>query len=267
MMAAFFTQLLNDNGFNAEYHRKNGSKSGVSFCNFLDVPVGEGENQFSFSYSEFGLPFNPTEDFMDTTIKFFKEWANYDEKLVIKTPYVPIKFTIDPTILPVDVVLVSDVGPYAITKKWPYFNELKKMLTDAQISFVDLNDLGEQWASNPELLHKINNLLYSCKVFVGLDTGAIHYASGILAKKQKSKNFVIQSGFTLFSQWSAHYNGLFQPIEEKQSCAPCMLPNPTGKFNAVPQFNLPERCELSHKCIKSISPERVFAYIKNNLKG
>jgi len=266
MMAAFFTQLLNDNGFNAVYHIDNGSKNNVNFCHLLDVPIGSAGDEFPFSYATKDLPFDLADkSHIDTTIRYFKRWANYDGELIIKTPYVPVKFQIDSFTPPVDVVLVTDVGSYAVTKKWPYFEELKKILEKNNISYVDLSDFGDNWTNNSELLNKVNNLLYKCKVFVGLDTGPTHYATGILSKKHQKNNFIIQSGFNLFSQWSSHYKDLFQPIENKQPCAPCVLPNPTNRYVAPSGTKLPEKCESNHKCMKEITPKQVYEYIKNNL--
>jgi ADP-heptose:LPS heptosyltransferase len=266
MMAAFFTQLLNDNNFDAVYHLDNAKSSNISYSHLLDVRLGTEGEVFNFTYATDTTPFDLSDkSHIDTAIKYFKKWANYESELTIKTPYVPIKFKIDPSIESVDVVLVTNVGPYATTKNWPYFKELKQMLKENNISFADLNDFGNTWTNDPELLNKINNLLYKCKVFVGLDTGPTHYATGILIKKITRKNFIIQSGFNLFSHWSSHYGDLFQPIENKQSCAPCVLPNTTQSFKIPEGTNLPKRCNKSHACMNSILPQQVFQYIKNNI--
>lgn len=266
MMAAFFTQLLNDNGFEAVYHVDNGLKNGVNFCHLLDVPVGSTGEKFYFSYNTEHLPFDLADkSHIDTAIRYFKNWSKCTKDLVIKTPYVPVKFNIDPSVKPVDVVLVTDVGTYAIAKKWPYFDKLKKMLENNNISYVDINDFGNNWANNEELLNKVNNLLYTCKVFVGLDTGPTHYATGILAKKPTRKNFIIQSGFNLFSHWASHYDDLFQPIENKQTCAPCVLPNPSLVYRIAEGIKLNDRCEKKHACMTSILPEQVLEYIKSNI--
>jgi len=267
-MAAFFTQLLNDNGFEAVYHIRNGHKNNVQFAHLLDVPVGADGEQFKFSYHAESLPFEINDkNFMDTAIKKFKEWSGYKGDLKIKTNYVPVKFKVDDSIAPYDVVIVSTCGAFAQgTKSWPHFAELKKMLDRQKISYMDLGEMPFDWTNNPELLHKINNWLYKCKVFIGLDTGATHYATGILAKKQKKEaNFVLQSGFSTFNHWALQYGDLFTPIQVEVECRPCVLPYPTEKYSIPSGLNLLDHCPNNHKCMRALRPETVFELVVKHI--
>ena len=188
-MAGFFVKLLLDNGIAAVLGSEN------PFAGLLEVPAGTGAKEFTFYYNSEPL----AESLMDTVIRRFRAEFQFDGPLEIKTPYIPVKFRYDEKVEPVDVVLVTGSGPHSSVRNWPYFSELKKEFDRSGVTYTDLNDFGFDWANNDESTHRIANLIYKCKVFLGLETGASHYATGVLRRKAGGANFIIQSGYVPFT--------------------------------------------------------------------
>ena len=65
----------------------------------------------------------------------------------------------------------------------------------------------------------------------------------------KDKGFIIQSGYCDFEYWAAHYN--YEKIEHRMHCAPCWKRRDCGE---------------DHKCMREISPQRVFEVVRARLK-
>jgi GT2 family glycosyltransferase len=257
LMAGFFTKLLLDNGISATLDINN------PFAAFIDVPIGSAAEKFTFYYNSEPL----AESLMDTVIRKFRSEFDFYGSLDIKTPYVPIKYKLDANITPVDVVLVTKCGPHSNVRNWPYFSELKKEFERLKISYVDINEFGFDWANDSELTHQISNLIYNCKVFLGIETGASHFATGILAQKKGRGNFIIQSGYVPFSHWTRHYGDLFESIEIDVHCKGCLLLNTHSRRAplSVGGKQLPDYCKENHYCMRAITLEMVLSQVKTKL--
>jgi len=244
LMAAFLVRVLLDNNIKAQF--------GCNLYRHLleGIPFGRNLTVLDFDYDQGKIPL------MQTSINRFKNhFPNLSNKSIeIKTPYVPIKFTHDPNSIPMDVVLVTTSGPWSKIRNWPYFDTLKKTLTEEGITWVDLNSFGFNWANSKTSLITVMNLIYKCKVFVSLDTGASHFATGILSKKTTKNNFIIQSGFTSFQYWASHYGDLFTPIELNVACQGCL-------------YREIQQCPHGHMCMTQISKEAVMEYVRRGLKA
>lgn len=155
----------------------------------------------------------------------------------IKNTPCPIIYKDTPEIKGVDVVMVTKTGPWTPYRNWPYFDGLKKLLARNNISYIDLS---EEKVKNFEFL----NYVKKSKIYLGLETGASHYAAPFI----DGKGFIIQSGYCSFDYWATHYN--YIKIENKMHCAPCW------KLND---------CDYNHECMTQISPEKVLKKIQKNL--
>lgn len=251
LLAGFFTRLLLDNGIDAVLDECNPYASLLK-----DIPTGSSGEEFTFYYNSEPL----SESLIDTVIRRFRERFGYAGSMDVITPYVPVRFESDDSIQPVDVVLVTTSGPHSSVRNWPYFEELKQKLRERGVSFTDLNDFGYKWSDDPKLVHIAANLIYKCKVFVGLETGASHFASGILAQKKRGFNLIIQSGYVPFSHWTKHYNGLFKPLEVDVECKGCLLLDTVNVREkvVVNGKTLPTHCEKDHYCMKAIAADFVL---------
>lgn len=270
LLAGFFTKLLIDNGIQAQY-----GITKDSFHNILDLPCGTGGEEFIFDYShhENNKPAffcDPRDsNLMDLPIRRFKEAFGYSNEFKIVTPYVPIKFSLDEGVPPVDVVLVTQCGSFAPVRDWPHFSELKTLLKKEGISFVDINELAYDWTNNPDLVNKVNNWIFKCRVFIGLETGASHYATGILHKKPRlTGNFIIQSGFIALNFWAGQYGGIYTQLQGDVNCAPCYCGDPLYKFfsfnlqTGKVDRNIIAKCDNNHRCMRGVEANTVLNLIK-----
>ena len=146
--------------------------------------------------------------------------------------HVPVKFIFDSSVRSYDIAMVTETGWWTPYRNWPYFNKLKKMLSAASISFVDLS--MKKIRGNLAL-----NIVRNCRLFVGLETGISHYVS----KFANGKALILQSGYTPFNYWAGTYD--YQRLNYPVACSPCWKRS---------------GC-LEHKCMKLLQPEHVFKSI------
>lgn len=146
--------------------------------------------------------------------------------------HVPVKFNFDSSVRSYDVAMVTETGWWTPYRNWPYFSELKEMLSAESISFVDLS--MEKIQGNHAL-----NIVRNCRLFLGLETGASHYVS----KFANGKTLILQSGYTPFNYWAGIYD--YQCVSFPVVCSPCW------KRSGCPD----------HKCMALLRPEHVFKSI------
>jgi len=180
---------------------------------------------------------NPNLTFYSDLIKGFKNKLNITDDIQINIDSVPVIYKEITEIKGVDVSLVTKSAPFAPYRDWPYFDELKNLFKENNISYIDLT---KENIKNFEFL----NYVKKSKVYLGLETGSSHYASSLI----KDKGFIIQSGYCNFEYWAAHYN--YKKIEHRMHCAPCWKRRD---------------CEEEHKCMTEISPKQVLNIIKRQL--
>ena len=239
MMAAFFVQLLNDNGIPAVY--------GTDwYRNLVDVPLSQPGGSYQEFYYAYHLGdikspgFDKQKSFLEIVLEKFRRQFNIHQEIKIKTRYVPVKYTDIPAISGVDVALVTKSGVWSKYRNWPHFPELKSMMRREGISFIDLT---ERDIRDVQFL----NYVKKSKVYVGLDTGPSHYGS------QWIKNgIILQSGFSNYRQWSPYpYTVLDFPVD----CSPCFISVKTR----------PYQCSYQHRCMANLASERVMTKIKSFL--
>jgi hypothetical protein len=163
----------------------------------------------------------------------------------LKHNYVPVKF-IKEKVPSVDVAMCTQVGNWQPYRQWPYFEELKIEFDKAGISYIDLNK--EKIFSN-KCLNYVNN----AKLYLGMDTGMSHYVS----KFANGKTIILQSGISPFWYWSYPYD--YNYIKAVYICNldPCFINHIQIKKDLV--------CPYDHRCMTTLSVERVFTEIKERL--
>lgn len=150
--------------------------------------------------------------------------------------HVPVRFTVDSSACSYDVAMVTETGWWTPYRNWPYFIQLKEMLSAAAISFIDLS--MEKIRGNLAL-----NAVRNCRVFVGLETGVSHYVS----RFANGKALILQSGYCPFSYWAGVYE--YRCLNVPVACSPCW--KRSGCFE--------------HKCMRLLRAEHVFESIMEAL--
>lgn len=145
---------------------------------------------------------------------------------------------IDNNIQPYDVCLVTQTGDFTPYRNWPYFDDLKAILTKNNITYIDLS--AEKILGQDFLRHVKN-----CKAYVGLETGASHYAAPFC----RHKGIIIQSGYVPYRYWAPYYD--FTCLDRDMECSPCMLRS---------------GCGYDHGCMKDTLPEQVLDSIQEIIK-
>ena len=171
-------------------------------------------------------------DLLNSFIKKSKENITLAEIDIENAPH-PVIYRDDPSIKGCDVCLVTQSGPWTPYRNWPHFNELKSLLIEDGVTFIDLSQEGIKE-------NNFLNYVKKSKIYLGIETGASHYAAPHLG----GKGLIIQSGYCDFDYWAAHYN--YQPIEHPVECAPCWKR---------------QGCEYDHKCMRKISAQKVYEKI------
>ena len=138
----------------------------------------------------------------------------------------------------VDVSMVTATSKSTPYRDWPYFLELKSLLSDNNISYMDLTE--KDIRSNTFL-----NYVKNSKIYLGLETGPSHYAAPVT---KKNKSFIIQSGYCSPKYWAYYYN--YTHIENPIECSPCWL-----KMG----------CPIDHACMKHIKPTQVLQLLQKSL--
>jgi hypothetical protein len=190
---------------------------------------------------------NPDYHFYSDLIKNFTNWTKkntthpIEQELHIDVDSVPVIYKEDSSIKGVDLVLGTKTGPWTKYKNWPYFDGLKKLLDDNNVSYIDVD---KENIKGFEFL----NYVKKSKAFLGLETGSSHYASALI----RDSGYIIQSGFCLFDYWARSYN--FTKIEHEVECRNCWL---LGRGDGI--------CQYDHKCMTRTTPDIVFNTIKHHL--
>ncbi len=236
LISALFTVTLCDNGFDAILY--NPDISDIVDCPATSSPISRGWRTFEcLRQNRTGLEtqkkFNVITDLIEEFIKKF----NIIQQIKVERDYIPVKFIEYNDVPAHDVVIVSAAGYWSAYRNWPYFKELKNLLRTYDIDFLDLSE------------NRIRNILFlnyikKAKLFVGLETGASHYASMFA----NGKTIIIQSGYCDFDYWAGIYN--YDHIQYDVECSPCWLR---------------KGCSFSHKCMKEIKPEYVLEKILKKL--
>jgi hypothetical protein len=177
-------------------------------------------------------------------IKHFEEI--FEKEIKVTRNEIPVVFyKIDiPTY---DVILHTNTGSWSIYRMWPYFEELKSLLTNVGISWLDIADRKNGRIGGIQYLNYVDN----AKLYVGLETGPSHYISSIA----KNKTLIIQSGFAEYNFWAYGYQ--FDHLEIDVPCRPCFLNINDIKTN--------KGCPNNHKCMREIGPKDVFNKIEKML--
>lgn len=238
LISVLFTVTLCDNGYKAVLY--NPDISDIADCPVTNNPKKRGWLLFECRRkNRTGLETNKRYNIITDLIEEFSGEFNITQSIKVNRNYIPVQFQEFNKVPAYSVVIVSETGYWTSYRNWPYFKELKELLKMAKIDFFDLS---ENRIRNIEFL----NYIKKAKVFVGLETGASHYAS----KFANGKSIIIQSGYSDFDYWAGLYD--YDHIKHDVECSPCWLRN---------------GCFYDHKCMKDIKPEHVFEKILKKLKG
>lgn len=243
LMCATFCNILNDNGIKAVLHND-------LIKDFVECPIFNPNDNYGPEFSTWYVKDSTTNLYKALARKFetrFKVSVKVQDNYPVPTKFVPVDVD------SVDVAVTTSVGQiykenkfiksegyYRIIHRiWPYFDELFSLFDKHNISYIDLN---KDCIINYEFLNHIRH----CKVYLGLETGAAHYAS----KEGAGKTLIINSGFYDLKFW-APYD--FEAIQIPTDCSPCW---------SWPKKN---HCENDYKCMKEISPEMVLESVMKKM--
>ncbi len=238
LISVLFTAVLCDNGFDAVLNNPD-------VYDLVDCQVPCSSKAWRRTIFECrrqnrtGLDTDKKYNIITDLIREFSLKFNISKKIEIRRNHIPVRFQEIELVPACNVVMVTETGHWSPYRNWPYFNELKALLSKSKIDFFDLS---ENRIRNIEFL----NYIKKAKVFVGLETGASHYAS----KFANGKSIIIQSGYCDFDYWAGLYD--YEHIQHSVECSPCWLR---------------EGCPYDHKCMKEIKPEYVFQKILKKLNG
>lgn len=228
LLASFFTHILNDNGISCFFENEH--------KNIIDCSYEESNDFIPYEFIYQDEKFN---SIIGVAIEKFKKRFCIDTEIKIIRDFIPVKYKEIEDIPKVDVVMVTKSSDWAPVRDWPYFEDLKKLLQQKHISFIDIT---QQNIKNFEFL----NYVKKCKVFVTLETGASHYASQFI---NKDNSLVIQSGYCDDSFWNFYK---YDVVKYDTNCKWC--------------FTQHKMCENDHKCMKEISVDVVFNKILQKIK-
>jgi ADP-heptose:LPS heptosyltransferase len=162
----------------------------------------------------------------------FSAWSGLKNLAQIRR-MVPVKYVDEPDVAPTDVAICSSTGNWATYRNWPYFPELKSLLTAHGIRWVDISELRD---------NRCLNQVKKSRLYLGLDTGVSHLVSSVV-----NSGLIIQSGFSNIHYWSSYG---YQTIEHDVYCRNCFLR---------------QGCPNEHRCMRDILPAEVLARIKKLL--
>lgn len=131
LMMAIFVASLNDSGIPAVMRV---SREDVK--ELIDVPLWNGEQgeEYTWRYEE--LP--PVGSFVERTLKHFGETTGLNATLTRRG--VPVKMHDEETPV-VDVALGTKTSNWTPYRMWPYFAELKKMLSENNVTWIDMDEV------------------------------------------------------------------------------------------------------------------------------
>jgi len=142
-----------------------------------------------------------------------------------------------------DVVLNTRSSDFASVRTWPYFDQLKALLTKHNISFFDLDTLPFSFA-DPEPSLRALDLVAKSRLYVGLDSGLSHYVAKVV-----NHGLFLQSGHSHFSNWNKYPR--CYSTAASVACAPCWQ-------SEMIDVRCPGECQ---HCIRSLSVSSVFEAI------
>ena len=239
LFSAYVTKVLQKHGYDA---RLDNSR----IASLVDCPIFVKEDELSdHQIKTFGC-IRKNRTGSQTTDKFtvysdllkeFSEQFSIEDEIKASLNYVPVKFNYDASVCSCDVAMVTETGWWTPYRNWPYFDELKEMLSAASISYIDLSQ--ENIRGNLAL-----NVVRNCKLFLGLETGVSHYVS----KFANGKALILQSGYTPFKYWAGVYD--YKYMNFPVSCSPCWKRSDCAE----------------HNCMVLISAESVYQSIVEELK-
>jgi len=240
MMAAFFVQMLNDNGIPAVYGTPH-------YRSLVDVPLSspdENYEEFYFFYHDGPIDnptFNREKTILELVTERFKAQFAISQPISIHTEYVPVKYEDEELIQGYDVAMVTRSGVWTRVRDWPFFDELKQQLDVKKINYIDLT------ASNVRNNACLNYVSKS-KVYLGLETGVSHYVSQVV-----SRGLILQSGYSDIDFWCPYD---YEHIEHRLPCSKCFIHCKTRPYS----------CPNEHRCMREISVEEVVRNIERLLE-
>jgi hypothetical protein len=227
LMAGLFVAILNDQGISAVLDTDR-----TDARDLLRVPLwaGEAGHRYDWQYETL----NCADGILASTLSDFASRFGLGT-IAITRKAVPIRWR-DDSARSFDVAMGTQTSDWTPYRNWPYFGELKAMLRDIGVSFVDMD---EQRIYGEESLRIVSR----AKIYLGLETGRSHLYSSVAA----GKGIILQSGYSSEQFWS---NYSFEFLSVGAKCAPCYLR---------------EGCQHGHCCMHLLSTERVFQAIVRRL--
>lgn len=228
-MASLFVHTLNDNNIPSVFGES-------KYRHLIDCPTPiEGIHYKNYEFTYYNIP---NSNIMEIALKKFCKENKFND-IRFNRNFIPVKFTEDLSIQSFEVVMVTKTSKTAIVRDWPFFDILKNILTELNISWKDIT----QEKDNTFLNYVVNS-----KLFITLETGAAHLASQFISKEN---SLVIQSGYCGNKFWN-FYN--YDVICNQTACEWC--------FNDITK----PKCKYNHVCMREISVETIVEIIKNKLK-
>lgn len=237
LFSAFITAVLNDNGIPAVLHNPR-------IAHLADCPLDESpeDTLLTFNCVRCNRPGKETAGRFTVytdLLQQFRVFAGLRDTIPVTRNFIPVKYFDIPQTPAVDVAMVTRSGHWTPYRNWPYFAGLKAALSSAGISFIDLS---EQSINDIPFL----NYVKKAKIFLGLETGASHYAS----RFANGKALILQSGYCDFEYWAGDYR--YERLEAAVHCRPCWLR---------------EGCRWEHACMENLTVDRVFRELTRRLQS
>ncbi len=238
-MSAIIAEIMRENGYQTYFYAKL-----LGFDKLIeDVLVYDPslfyDYTFDYDNPSFTIPVNKLngKHYIDAFFEFNKLPMRFDGRaanIIFNDVDVPI----------VDVALNTKCSNWAIKRRWPHFDKLKEYFRANGISFFDLDTIKYYSWKNSESSAKALNIAAKSKIYVGLDTGMSHFVA-----KYVKKGLIIQSGFSLFSNWNNYNNFYFTGLNVP--CSPCWISE-----------HIPGDCPgKDNKCMEDLSASMVFQNI------
>lgn len=228
LVLAMLTNALVDNGVNAAWTPKGKTRDWMVTCPVFNRNEDTASLSFGGRYVCNDVPIiiqhiETLEKMLGCEIDF-----TYD--------HVPVRFE-EISVPSVDILMCTETGYYTPYKNWPYFDELKALLSKEGITYADIHK-DKLWGM------LCLNYAKRCKLYLGLDTGVSHYVS----KFVNGKALIIQSGYVSSYFWAYQYN--FQFIELGLPCSPCYISRRSISKDIY--------CKRNNVCMTAISARDVL---------
>jgi len=235
LFSAFITAVLNDNGIPAVL-------SNPKIAALVECPIDSGRESplSTFDCRRRHRPGLQTcEQFTvySDLLRGFRQATGCAQTIAITRDCIPVKYRELPDVPSVHVAMVTRTGCWTPYRNWPHFHALQGMLDSAGITYVDLSAEGIRDI-------RMLNYVKKAQVFLGLETGASHYAS----RFANGKAVILQSGYCDFNYWAGAYH--FDRLALSVECSPCWLRG---------------GCPRSHSCMSGLAPETVLRELSRRL--